>query len=163
MNSQSLTRDTASALVASLPVPSGLTLTIVGGWIEMSGGQFGGHSLSVAASTAERVEAHWRGYCENNGHKLPAAVSAKPVRQRKRPVRPLPKAWPVQHERPIVAGEQVRFYYAPIWRTGRIERVTRTRALISFVFVGERDAAWRQGRKPHRYEVWRNFDEITRV
>jgi hypothetical protein len=55
------------SLIATLPRPAGLELAIAGEWIVMSGGRWGAHQLAVSASSAARVLAHWRGYCENNG------------------------------------------------------------------------------------------------
>lgn len=43
-----------------------LTASVVGDRIYFEGGRQGGHSLAYDVSTAERVQAHWAGYCENN-------------------------------------------------------------------------------------------------
>ncbi len=34
--------------------------------IHFTGGSQGEHSLAIDVSSAERIQAHWEGYCENN-------------------------------------------------------------------------------------------------
>lgn len=41
------------------------------GRIVFSGGTQGVHSIDAGLSSAQRVLAHWEGYCENNGMALP--------------------------------------------------------------------------------------------
>lgn len=50
-----------------------LTARLVDDRFVMSGGLYGDHSLDARASitSADRLVAHWRGYCENNArHRL---------------------------------------------------------------------------------------------
>ena len=59
--------DQAHDLVRTLRAP-GLTANVVGDWIIFGGpaAKSGGHSLSIAASSAERVLTHWKGFVANN-------------------------------------------------------------------------------------------------
>jgi len=91
-----------------------------GAHISFVGGSHGAHSLSITASSRERVMIHWAGYLENNGLRAP---------------------WPSLGgkvpERPLQAGDRVLFPSASSssgYRVGRIERVTRTRVLIAYRF-----------------------------
>ncbi len=45
-----------------------LTARLVDGRFVMAGGLYGDHSIDARASitSADRLVAHWRGYCENN-------------------------------------------------------------------------------------------------
>lgn len=43
-----------------------LRADIEGDRIVFTGGRDGAHSLAISVSSAERVQAHWAGYCENN-------------------------------------------------------------------------------------------------
>lgn len=49
-----------------------LTLAVQNGVAMMSGGKFGTHTVE---GDEARITAHWRGYVENNGGKLPSPVS----------------------------------------------------------------------------------------
>lgn len=50
-----------------------LRAVLDGDRIVFLGGRYGEHSLAVACSSADRVIAHWRGYCEANGAAAAAA------------------------------------------------------------------------------------------
>lgn len=49
-----------------------LTLAVNNGIAVMSGGKFGSHTVE---GDETRITAHWRGYVENNGGKLPSPAS----------------------------------------------------------------------------------------
>jgi len=64
-----MTNAEADALIETLPKPGGLKIYRDGKFITMTGGT-GTHSISVPASTGERLLIHWTGYVENNGQSL---------------------------------------------------------------------------------------------
>ena len=65
-----MTNAEADNLIETLPKPGGLKIYRDGKFITMAGGKTGTHSISVPASTAERLLTHWTGYVENNGLSL---------------------------------------------------------------------------------------------
>jgi DNA-binding transcriptional ArsR family regulator len=65
-----VTNAEADNLIATLPKPGGLQIYRDGQFITMAGGKHGTHSISVPASTGERLLIHWRGYVANSGHVL---------------------------------------------------------------------------------------------
>lgn len=85
------------------------------GWLRsdrivFSGGKDGPHSLDVAASTPERILAHWQGYCENNGLRAAPQV-----------------------------GDTVHFPSASAWqaggyRKGRVLKVGPKRVRVAFTY-----------------------------
>lgn len=56
--------DLGVTLMASDPR---LYTTVEGDRINFLGGKNGAHSLALSVSSTERLVAHWKGYCENNG------------------------------------------------------------------------------------------------
>ena len=67
---RAVTNAEADNLIEVLPKPGGLKIYRDGKFITMAGGKTGTHSISVPASTAERLLIHWTGYVENNGLSL---------------------------------------------------------------------------------------------
>ena len=76
-----MTTTEADNLIATLPKPGGLRLYREGAFIVMSGGKWGRHSISVPASSGERLLIHWRGYVKNQGLALEPAPFAAVLSQ----------------------------------------------------------------------------------
>jgi hypothetical protein len=144
----------ADALIASLPKPGGLQLSREGDRIMMTGGKWGAHSLSVPASSGERLLVHWKGYVENNGYSLGPSYTT----------RQLPPS--ASHERVPVVGQWVSFPSGSAkssWRRGQVVKVTPKRALIAFRFNYERAYDQKRGLKfdpSDAHTTWRKLTEI---
>jgi hypothetical protein len=123
----------------------------------MDGGKWGVHTLSVGASSAERLLVHWKGYVESNGLTLGPAYSSPLV------------AAPASRD-PIVpaVGEWVSFPSKSAssgWRKGQVVEVTNKRVLIAFRFKYEQESDRRKGLKfaPGKAsKTWRKLTEIKR-
>src|SRR5277367_2741541 len=96
-----MTNAETDALIASLPQPGGLRLFREGDAIVMTGGKWGSHSISVPASSAERLIVHWKGYVENQG------LSLGPDYRRAETPRPASEI-----ARDFEPGDKVTFYSA---------------------------------------------------
>jgi len=109
--------------------------------ITFVGGRHGAHSLSIDVTSEERARLHWRGYCENNGIKLPPVKASTPATSQ------------------IVPEARVRFTSASSssgWRLGVVRRVTATRCLIAFRYKCQRG-------KGARCTTWRKLTEVVLV
>lgn len=148
-----MTNSETDNLIATLPKPGGLLLFREGDRIVMDGGKWGAHTLSVGASSGERLLVHWKGYVESNGQTLGPAYSPTLVAA--------PTAVPA-------VGEWVAFpsKSAPSgWRRGQVVKVTNKRALIAFRFKYEQEFDRRKGLKfdPSKAATtWRKLTEIKR-
>ncbi len=115
---EDMTNEEAAALFATLPVPSGLSISINEDWIQFNG-PTGPHSLSISVSSAERVRLHWYGYVEiATGIKLekPAAPAAPETKSDLQP------------------GGRVTVHAGGIWRRVKILRVTPKRVQVEFYY-----------------------------
>jgi hypothetical protein len=152
-----MTNSETDNLIASLPKPGGLRLFREVDRIVMDGGKWGAHTLSVGASSGERLLVHWKGYVESNGQTLGPAYSPPLV------------AAPASRDPTVPAvGEWVAFpsKSAPSgWRKGQVVKVTNKRALIAFRFKYEQEFDRRKGLKfdpSNATKTWRKLTEIKR-
>lgn len=121
-----MTNEEAAAVFATLPVPAELRLSISGDRITMWGPRWGGHSLSISASTPERVRIHWRGFCENYGYKVEASAAHV--------LHPCPAPAAAPSQRALQPGDRVTVLAGGIWRRVQVVRVTAKRVLVTFYY-----------------------------
>jgi len=149
-----MTTAEADNLIETLPKPGGLQLFREGDRIVMAGGKWGSHTLSVSASSAERLLVLWKGYVENNGHSLGVGYTTAQL--------PLSAS----RERVPVIGQWVQFPSKSAksgWRRGQVVKVTPKRALIAYRFNYEREYDQKHGMQfdpKTARTAWRKLTEI---
>lgn len=157
-----MTSSEADNLIETLPKPGGLRLFREGDRIVMEGGKWGAHSLSVPASSGERLIVHWRGYVENQGLSLGPGYSTEK-----------PSAAIVPHlrstERDYAPGDKIAFSSPSYtgkghhgWRPGVVVRATPKRVLVEYSFKYDLKKAKRAGEAPRTHEVWKKRSEVRR-
>jgi len=152
----------ADNLIATLPKPGGLRLFREGDRIVMEGGRWGAHSLSVPASSGERLLVHWRGYVENQGLTLGPGHTTE---------HPTPALVPHLRsgERDYQAGDKVAFSSPSYsgkghhgWRPGVVVRATPKRVLVEYSFKYDLEHAKKTSQPPRRHEIWKKRAEVRR-
>lgn len=145
-----MTSSEADNLIATLPKPGGLRLFREGDRIVMEGGKWGAHSLSVPASSGERLIVHWRGYVENQGLSLGPGYTS-----------PKQSALTADYQ----PGEKVLFQSASAhkgWRVGTVVRTTPTRVLVEYSFKYDLEDARKTKQPPRRHQIWKKRSEVQR-
>jgi hypothetical protein len=148
-----MTNSETDNLIETLPKPKGLRLSREDDRIVMDGGKWGAHTLSVGATSAERLLVHWKGYVTNNGLTLGSAYLPHTTHTSRGHAVPTVGDWVSFPSKSAPSG----------WRKGQVVEVTNTRALLAFRFKYEQEADRRKGLKfdPSKAsKTWRKLTEI---